>query len=144
MNPLRPEPGQTSPGGRKPLRVLVIDDDAATLDFVTALLKAANCEVHAAEGGEAGLRLAAAVSPDVVVLDVMMPHMDGYMVCRLLRDDLATSHIPVIMLTGADDPALNRKAYAAGAQACVPKPFRREGLIAAMQAVVAGVPRTQT
>ncbi len=124
--------------------MLVIDDDAATLEFVTALLEAANCEVHAAESGEAGLLLAAAAPLDIVVLDVMMPHMDGYMVCRALGDGAGTSHIPVIMLTGADDPALNRKAYAAGARACVPKPFRREALIAAIQAVLAGAPRTTT
>ena len=120
----------------------MIDDDAATLYFVRALLESADYEVHAAQSGEDGLTLAAGVRPDVVILDVMMPHMDGYAVCRALGDDPGTSHIPVIMLTGADDPALNRNAYAAGAKACIPKPFRREGLIAAIQAVVAGRART--
>lgn len=63
-------------------------------------------------------------------LDLQMPGMDGYQVCEILR-----------MVTASDDPALNRKAYAAGAQACVPKPFRRDGLMAAIDAALAGMPR---
>ena len=64
-----------------------------------------------------------------------MPGMDGFEVCRLLRRDPATKAIPVIMITASDDPALNRKAYAVGAQACVPKPLRQDALIATIQAV---------
>ncbi len=124
-----------------PTRVLVIDDDAHTRDLVAAILEPADYAVRGAEGGLAGLSLAEADPPDIVLLDVQMPGMDGFKVCRLLRQGARTRQIPVIMLTSSDDRSLNRKAYAAGARACVPKPFRREGLIAAIRSVLAGRPR---
>lgn len=123
-----------------PKRVLVIDDDAQTRDLVAAFLGGAGYEVRGAEDGATGLRLAAAEPPDVVVLDVQMPGMDGYKVCQILRRGLQTRRIPIVMLTASDDPHLNREAYAAGAQACVPKPFRKEGLIAAIEAALSGMP----
>ncbi|MEK7205894.1 MAG: response regulator [candidate division NC10 bacterium] len=121
-------------------RVLVIDDDAKTRDLVAAFLGGAGYEVRGAEDGAAGLRLAAAEPPDVVILDLQMPGMDGYKVCQVLRRGLRTKRIPIVMLTASDDPHLNREAYAAGAQACVPKPFRQEGLIAAIEVAVSGMP----
>ena len=120
--------------------VLVIDDDAKTRDLVAAFLGGAGYEVRGAEDGAAGLRLAAAEPPDVVILDLQMPGMDGYKVCQVLRRGLRTKRIPIVMLTASDDPHLNREAYAAGAQACVPKPFRQEGLIAAIEVAVSGMP----
>lgn len=125
----------------KQRRVLVIDDDAQTRDLLAATLGSKGYEVRCAEAGAPGITLAAAEPPDIVVLDLQMPGMDGYKVCEILRRGEHTRHIPIIMLTASDDPALNRKAYAAGAQACVPKPFRKDGLIAAMEAALAGMPR---
>lgn len=124
-----------------PRRVLVIDDDARARDLVAAFLGTAGYAVRGAEDGATGLRLAAAEPPDVVVLDLQMPGMGGYKVCRVLRRGVRTRRIPIVMLTASDDPHLNREAYAAGAQACVPKPFRKEGLIAAIEAALAGMPR---
>jgi CheY-like chemotaxis protein len=124
-------------------RVLVIDDDAQTRTLVTALLEPAGYAVRSADGAVAGLGLADAELPDLVVLDVQMPGMDGYEVCRRLRAGPRTQRIPIIMLTASDDPGLNRQVYAAGAQACVPKPFRREGLVATIEAVLAGRPREE-
>jgi CheY-like chemotaxis protein len=122
-----------------PSRVLVIDDDARSRDLVAAFLEPAGFEVRGANGGVHGLLLADAEPPDIVLLDLRMPGMDGYEVCRVLRHGPKTRKIPIIMLTASDDPALNRTAYAAGAQACVPKPFRAEGLIAAIEAALAGI-----
>lgn len=122
-------------------RVLVIDDDHQTRDLVSATLGSAGYEVRCAEAGAPGFTLAAAEPPDIIVLDLQMPGMDGYKVCGILRRGVRTRQIPIIMLTASDDPALNRKAYGAGAQACVPKPFRREGLIAAIEAACAGMSR---
>ena len=119
----------------------MIDDDSQTRELVAAVLGSSGYEVRGAEGGGPGLSLAAAEPPDVVLLDVQMPGMDGYEVCRILRQGPKTRQIPVIILTVSDDPALNRKAYAAGAQACVLKPFRAEGLIAAIEAVLTGISR---
>jgi CheY-like chemotaxis protein len=124
-----------------PRRILVIDDELSVRVLIEAVLGPAGYEIRSAAGGVAGLTLADAEPPDIVLLDVQMPGMDGYEVCRILREGPRTRSIPVVMLTASDDPALNRKAYAAGAHACVPKPFRQEGLIAAIEAVVAGMSR---
>jgi len=122
-------------------RVLVIDDDTQDRALVAAVLGTAGYEVRSAPGGGEGLKLANAEPPDVVVLDVQMPDMDGFEVCRLLGQGPKTRMIPIVMLTASDDPALNRKAYAAGALACVPKPFRKDGLIATIEAVLTGISR---
>jgi CheY-like chemotaxis protein len=122
-------------------RILVIDDDPQARQLVAALLEPEGFAVRGAPAGVAGLSLAEAEPPDIILLDVQMPGMEGYEVCRRLHRNPRTRQIPVVMLTASDDPALNRKAYAAGAQVCVPKPFRREGLIAVIQAALAGLPR---
>ncbi len=119
-----------------PTRVLLIDDDPHMMELVSGSLKAEEYEVHWVKNGVEGLLAAVAVPPDVVLLDVEMPGMGGYEVCRVLRHGRKTSQVPVVMLTASMDPALNRTAYAAGAQACVPKPYRREGLLAAMTAAI--------
>jgi CheY-like chemotaxis protein len=121
-------------------RVLVIDDDADVWALISAMLDPAIYEVRGAPGGESGLVLANAEVPDIVLLDLPMPGMDGYQVCRMLRQGDRTRGIPVIMLTASDDPALNRTAYAAGAHACVPKPFRREALVALIEAALTRPP----
>jgi len=119
-------------------RVLVIEDEAAIREGIAALLAFAGYEVLSAEGGKRGLQLASAERPHVILLDLQLPDLDGYEVCLRLRQDPATREIPVVMVTGSEDLALNRRAYAAGAKACVPKPFRSEALIATLEAALAG------
>jgi CheY-like chemotaxis protein len=123
--------------GRRPRRVLVIDDDAQVRALVAAILESEGYEVRGATGGVEGLALADTDPPDVVLLDLQMPGMNGYEVCRVLRQGPKTQRIPVVMVTVSDDPHLNRDAYAAGAHACVPKPFQKEGLIAVIEAALA-------
>ena len=115
------------------MQVLVIDDEVRDRDLVAAILQIAGYEVRHAESGAHGLEQVSAAPPDVILLDVQMPGMDGYEVCRLLRRAPGTRKIPVIMITASDDPALNSRAYAVGAQACVPKPLRGNALIATVQ-----------
>ncbi|HSD49762.1 MAG TPA: response regulator [Candidatus Methylomirabilis sp.] len=119
-------------------RVLVIEDEVAVREGIAALLVLEGYEVLGAEGGELGLQLASAERPHAIFLDVGLPDLDGYEVCRRLHQNPATRGIPVVMVTGSGDPALNRRAYAAGAKACVPKPFRSEALIATLEAALAG------
>jgi CheY-like chemotaxis protein len=114
-------------------RALVVDDDRLARELVRVILEGQGWEVQEAADGVAALNMADANPPDIVILDVTMPGLDGYEVCRVLRHGPRTRQLPVVMLTGSADRALNRKAYEAGAQACVPKPFRREGLTAAIQ-----------
>ncbi len=125
-------------------RVLVIDDEAHLRDVVTAYLEPVGYEVLSAETGEAGFLLANKDWPDIILLDLALPDMDGYEVCGLLRHGHGTRQVPVVMFTASNDPALTRRAYAAGAQACILKPFRREALIAVLQAVEAAIPEEKS
>ena len=119
-------------------RILVVDDDRLLRQMVRDLLEAANFAVAEAVDGADGLAQAAAFHPDLILLDLMMPDLDGYAVCRSLQADPATRAIPVIFLTISADPSLNRHAYAAGAVACLTKPFRREGLLAVVNTTLQG------
>ncbi len=125
-------------------RILIIDDDPSICQFVATMLDPKVFEVEAAHSGPEGLRKAEASPPNIILLDVMMPGMDGYGACQLLRQGAKTGSIPVVMLTASNEPALNRKAYAAGASACVLKPFRVDSLVATVHAVLAstGKPRS--
>jgi CheY-like chemotaxis protein len=119
-------------------RVLVIEDNPLDQELLVALLDNTRFEVQIAEGGGLGLSAAIARVPDVILLDLRLPDMDGYEVCRLLRLERQTERVPIVIVTASDDPALNRLAYDAGAQACLTKPFRKEALLTAIEAVFAG------
>lgn len=121
--------------------VLVIEDDPRHRELMAGLLDGARYEVRSAADGRLGLRAAAEDPPDLVLLDLYLPDMDGYEVCRRLRQGSRTRRTPIVIITASDDPALNRRAYAAGAQACIPKPFRHEALLATVETVLAGVGR---
>jgi len=122
-------------------RVLVIEDNANDRELVTALLEEAQYQVQTAEAGGLGLSLATADPPDIILLDLHLPDMDGYEACRLLRQDPRLQDVPIIIVTASDDPALHRHAYAAGAQACILKPLREEALLVTLQAALAGMRR---
>jgi type IV pilus assembly protein PilB len=111
--------------GRRALRVLVVDDDADIRMMVRATLRglAAPVDVVEAENGMAALEQAAAAKPDLVILDVMMPRMDGFETCRALRKDLRTAFIPILMLTASADPDSRTKGYLIGTDDYMAKPF---------------------
>ena len=123
------------------VRVLVIDDDPKGRELVKAVLDPDSFLVRTAEGGVSGLTQADVDPPDVIVLDVQMPGMDGYEVCRVLRHGKKTRGVPIVMLTACDDVGLNHKAFAAGAQMCVSKPFRREALVTAITVALQMMPK---
>src|SRR3954469_16864368 len=83
-------------------RILVVDDIEANVRLLKAKLEAEYYEVLTASDGPSALALAAAEKPDIVLLDVMMPGMDGFQVCRRLKDDPETGHIPVVLVTALD------------------------------------------
>jgi signal transduction histidine kinase/DNA-binding response OmpR family regulator len=107
--------------------VLIIDDDPAVRDLLTRYLTKDGFQVTSAANGEEGLRLAHALHPHVITLDVMMPTLDGWAVLTALKSDPATQDIPVIMLTIAENQSLG---YALGVSDYVTKPFDRERLLA--------------
>ena len=128
MNPAgRPSPSGAARSGNlasnsgKP-RVLVIDDTPANLMALGAGLSA-DYEVQIATSGEVGLALAEAHRPDLILLDIMMPDLDGYTVCRRLKDNPLTQPIPVIFVSALNDPRDQEKGFALGAADYIIKPF---------------------
>jgi CheY-like chemotaxis protein len=120
-----------------PRRVLIIDDDKLLRKIVKDILRLAEFEVLEAVDGTEGLDKAEHLHPDVILLDLIMPGLDGYEVCCGLKENPTTRDIPVIMVTTSTEVSLNARAYAAGALACIPKPFRREALIATIELALA-------
>ena len=106
-----------------PLRILVVDDENINLRLVSRLLEMEGYEVVSAQSGEAALHLIEQTAPDLALLDVMMPVMDGYELCRRLRQNPVTAQIPIVMLTALVDENNRLKGIEAGADDCFPKPF---------------------
>jgi CheY-like chemotaxis protein len=104
--------------------------------MVRDILETSGYTVFEALDGAEGLQKAATVHPEVILLDLMMPGIDGYEVCRGLKANPETIAIPVIFVTSSPDVTLDHLAYAAGAVACIRKPFRREALLAVIAATL--------
>ncbi len=104
-------------------RILVVDDIEANVRLLQAKLEAEYYEVLTAPDGPTALIVAAAEKPDIILLDVMMPGMDGFTVCRHLKDDLETRHIPVVLLTALDGRADRVAGLEAGADDFLTKPI---------------------
>jgi two-component system, OmpR family, phosphate regulon response regulator PhoB len=119
-----------------PLTVLVVEDERDIADLVRYHAEKAGMRVvHAADGGTA-LRLARAELPDVVILDLMLPGLDGLEVCRQLRREAATRRLPIIMLTARGEEVDRVVGLELGADDYVVKPFSPRELIARIRAVL--------
>ena len=114
--------------------ILLIDDDSTLLELLGDHLRSANYRVITATNGKAGLQLAAQEKPSLVVLDVMMPGMDGFEVCQALR---ISSDVPVIMLTAKDQEFDKLRGFRLGVDDYVTKPFSFAELVARVGAVIA-------
>ncbi|MFP5447992.1 MAG: PleD family two-component system response regulator [Alphaproteobacteria bacterium] len=104
-------------------RILVVDDIEANVRLLEAKLSAEYYEVLTAYDGPTALAMAAAEQPDIVLLDVMMPGMDGFQVCRRLKDDPETRHVPVVLVTALDGRADRIAGLEAGADEFLTKPI---------------------
>lgn len=104
-------------------RVLVVDDDALTLEILRTILDLEDFVVRTAEDGEAAIAAVADELPDVLVLDVMMPGLNGFEVCSHLRSQPETSELPIVLLTARDSAEDRRRGLACGADAYLTKPF---------------------
>ena len=106
-------------------RVLVVDDDDGQRLLASVALMQAGFTVQEASSGEHALRLCAeSILPDIVLLDVVMPGMDGFAVCEALRQQPGGRHVPILMVTGLDDLDSIERAYGAGATDFVTKPIQ--------------------
>ncbi|MEQ9330146.1 PleD family two-component system response regulator [Thalassobaculum sp.] len=105
-----------------PPKILIVDDDPANIDLLAAILEE-DGEILFATSGNAALAMAESERPDIVLLDVVMPDLDGYEVCRRLKDNPATAQIPVVFITALDQETDEEAGLAAGAVDYVAKPI---------------------
>ena len=103
-------------------RVLIVDDVAANVDLLVEALRGEH-KLTVARDGESALRLARSAAPDLVLLDIMMPGMDGYEVCRRLRADEATRELPIMFLSALEDAKDKARGFELGANDYLTKPF---------------------
>ena len=116
------------------MRVLVVDDEPAVRESLERVLRHDGFEVDVAGDGREAIRRLALVRPDAVVLDVLMPHIDGLEVCRRMRD--TGDRTPVLMLTARDAVGDRVAGLEAGADDYLPKPFALEELLARLRALL--------
>ncbi len=117
-------------------RILVADDDDGLRQLLRLILSREGFEVFEAANGEQALALAVAVDPAVILLDVMMPDLDGYDVCRRLKNDQRTDGVPVVFVSAAEDVARRNDMQKLGAAACIQKPIGPRDLVARVRAVM--------
>ena len=110
-----------------PTKLLVIDDDSAVTDLLSLLLKSNGFEVAATNNSTEGLGMIREFSPDVVILDLMMPEMDGWQICKAVRE---FSQVPIIILSALNDPSMIASVLDAGADDYLTKPTPSRVLIA--------------
>ena len=115
-------------------RIQIIEDDPTLLRGLSDTFTARGCQVLAAADGEAGLKLALSAQPDLVLLDIMLPNVNGYEICRAMREHSLDT--PVIMLTAKDQEQDVVLGLNLGADDYVVKPFRRQELLARVNALL--------
>ncbi|MEO0073294.1 MAG: response regulator [candidate division WOR-3 bacterium] len=124
-----------------PERILVVDDEPDILLVVTARLENAGYQVQSATSGMEALSLVRSSPPDLILLDVMLPGIDGFSVCAMLKRDQRFSHIPILMLTARSQVGDRQTGMAVGADAYLSKPFRAEELLAEVKRLLTVVGR---
>lgn len=118
-------------------KILVIEDNAANMKLIALLLQNAGHATIRAADAETGLALAGAEQPDLILMDIQLPGMDGLAATALLKRDPTTAAIPVIALTAMAMKADQEKTRAAGCDAYIAKPLRYQELYAAIDALLA-------
>lgn len=114
-------------------RVLVIEDDSSVSQLLRMVLERDGHEVLVADDGSRGLAMATRRSPDAIVLDIMMPYMDGFAVLEAIREGERTARVPVLMLSAMQQESVEERCYRLGAQAFVRKPFDPGILLGVLQ-----------
>jgi len=110
-------------------RILLVDDEKDLVEMVSFRLTASGYEVTPAYDGEEALDKARKLKPDLIVLDLMLPKIDGYKVCGLLKGDTRYNKIPVIMFTARAQDSDKETGLAMGADAYITKPFEPQALL---------------
>ncbi len=118
-------------------KILLVEDEVDFRMAVRLRLENAGYDVIEAMDGAAGLEMARHQGPDLIILDLMLPKMDGYKVCRFLKFDEKFRHIPVVMLTARAQPTDNETGLAVGADEYLTKPYKPQDLLGTISKLLA-------
>ncbi len=121
--------------------ILIIDDEPDTIELIQAAFKRTGCQVLGAMNGPIGLQLAREHIPAIILIDLMLPGLDGFEICRRLRDDPRTTHIPRVILSARNSQADQTDALAAGADRYMVKPVKIKFLLGLVEGLI-GRPST--
>ena len=124
--------------------LLIVDDNKDLTDYLFSALKSKFKEIRIAYDGEEALRICRESSPEIVVSDIQMPRMNGYELCKHIKEDLEISHIPVILLTARNDEESQLFGYKNGADAYLTKPFEVDILYTVIQSQLKNRERIRT
>lgn len=116
--------------------VLVVDDEPLTRNLLRLMLEPAGYRVSGAGNGNEALEKAREILPDIIILDVMMPELDGISVCKTIRDDAEIAGLPIIMLSGKVHRDAIQEGLDAGANRYLAKPMSRTGLLQELREVL--------
>ena len=116
--------------------ILIVDDQFVGREVLRGLLIGQGYNLAFASNGPEALRLAAKLTPDLILLDIMMPGMNGFEVCRRLRGDPFLGEIPIMMITALDDEESRLRALKAGAEEFISKPFNEVELQVRVQTIM--------
>ncbi|MBI3363033.1 MAG: response regulator [Chloroflexi bacterium] len=126
----------TQPSPPRKSRILIADDEPSTIDVIRQFLELEGYQVVQAVDGEQALEQVRNADPDLMLLDVMMPRMDGYEVCRRLKADTTTVFLPVVMITALRDTGEKIKGVEAGADDFLTKPFNHLELVTRVKSLL--------
>ena len=118
------------------MNILIVEDDPDARKVLSLILKLDGFEVSTVSGGREAIDAVRAATPDLVLLDVMMPDVDGYEVCRCIRSEPATRRIPIVMLSGKADRESVVRGLAAGANEFLAKPIKPSSLTKQLRATL--------
>src|SRR5947209_7723468 len=130
--------GDVKPIDERPPRVLIADDNPQGAELLEAYLSATDCEVRIAGDGEQTLQLVSSWQPDLILLDIMMPRISGFEVCKRLRADPVTRDIAILMVTALDQPSDIDRAVDAGTDDFLTKPINKQELLLRVRSVLKG------
>ena len=121
------------PSGRPNRRILIVDDDPDVAGVLAAILAEEGCDAAIARDGQEALALARAASPALILMDVLLPDLDGPEVCRRLQADPATARIPIIFVTGTPTALADGRLDGCAHRAILRKPVGFDELLAAVE-----------
>ncbi len=123
-------------------RILIVDDTRQNAELLEAHLDGHGYETRLAANGEEALQISAAWPADLILLDIMMPKLSGFEVCRRLRADPATANVGVLMITALDQPTDIERAVEVGTDDFVTRPINKTELLLRVQSLLAALPAT--